>query len=131
MALHNSFLIRRNPEHGTLEMTNLENDRVVQLPYRSGSASYQGWEYLTDDNVYVTYMRYYLYNDEKDKGIEFWTTDSWKHIYTLKPNFYQTDFVGGSAGSYPGEIAISPDNTLFAIAFAGQVFIYDIRLITM
>jgi hypothetical protein len=127
MGLHNSFLIKRSPVEGTLEMISLENDQVTQLPYRAGESSLNGWTIITQDNRFVMYSRYWFV-DEEDEGIEFWTTDSWRHLYTLKPECYKRYDLGGSD---PGEIAISPDNTLYAIAYAGQVFVYDIRLITM
>lgn len=133
MGLHNSFIARRIPAKGTLELTSLENEKILQLPYRQGTALLQGWEYITNDNEFVIFMRYYGIDDEQDKGIEFWTTDSWKQLYTLKPECYKafsSTFSGIQLGSDPGEIAISPDNQLFAIAYAGQVVIYDIRLIT-
>jgi WD40 repeat protein len=133
MALHNSFVTRRIPAKGTLELTSLENEKILQLPYRQGTAFFQGWEYITNDNKFVIFMHYFGIDDEQGKGIEFWTTDSWKHLYTLKPECYKafsSTFGGIQLGSDPGEIAISPNNQLFAIAYAGQVIIYDIRLIT-
>lgn len=124
MSLHQSYLVRRNPEKGTLELINLENDEKTQLPYR------KGWEYLTADNKFVIFMRYFGIYDEQDEGIEFWRTDTWRKVYTLKPEFYKyPGFSGIQLGSFQGEIAISDDNSLLAIVYSGQVFIYDIRLI--
>ncbi len=130
MSLHESFLIKRTPQKMTLEMINLENDKVLQLPYRQGTAFWQGWEYLTTDNKFITFMRYYGYFKEEDKGIEFWTTDTWRNIYTLKPEFFKLSEPVDELGADRGQLAISPDNSLLAITYAGQVFVYDIRLIT-
>jgi hypothetical protein len=59
-----------------------------------------------------------------------WTIDSWQLLYKFQPDFYNDpDFLSG-LGSDPGEIAVSNDNNWLAIVYAGQVFIYDIRILT-
>src|SRR5215475_12404223 len=68
--LHGSYLVTKDSAKGTLEMMNLENEEVIQLPYR------QGWITITDDNKYILFSR-----PEEKAGIEFWTTDSWRMIY--------------------------------------------------
>jgi hypothetical protein len=129
-GLHGSYLVTRNPAKGTLEMMSLENEEIEQLPYRQGQARFDGWEYITNDNRYILFSRYFGTYDKQEQGIEFWTTDSWRMLYKFQPDFYNDpDFLSG-LGSDPGEIAISNDNNWLAIAYAGQVFIYDIRILT-
>ena len=103
---------------------NLENEESEQLPYR------QGWSYITDDNQYMLFSRYIGVYSEEEQGLEFWTTDSWKMLYKLQPQFYDYPDKQSPLGSNPGEIAISNDNHYMAIAYAGQVFVYDIRMLT-
>ena len=122
--LHDSYLVTKDASKGTFEMMNLENNKVNQLPYRDG------WDYITADNNYILFFRYHLVQDKDEKGIEFWTTDSWRMLYKLKPEVYDYPDKSDPMGSDPGEIAINNDNTLLAIAYAGQVFIYDIRILT-
>lgn len=125
MSIHQSYLVRKDFEEGTLELMSLENDEVTQLPFRLG------WDYLSVDNQFDIIMHYEKVEDEEDKGIEIWTTDSWRNVYTLKPNYYVSDEIPERAfGSYPGEVAMSDDNRLLAIAHHGQVFVYDVHMVT-
>jgi len=129
-GLHGAYLVTRTPAKGTLEMMSLENEEIIQLPYRQGQARLDGWEYITADNKFVLFSRYYGTFDKEKQGIEIWTTDSWRMLYKLQPN-YETYSDGIILGSDPGEIAVSNDNSLLAIAYAGQVIVYDIRVITL
>lgn len=125
ITIHHSYLVTKDFQEGTLELMSLENDKVTQLPFRTG------WDYLSRDNQFDIIMHYENVNDEQDKGIEFWTTDSWRNIYKLKPDFYiSTDFPETAFGSDPGEITMSDDNALLAVVDSGQVFVYDVRVIT-
>src|SRR5260221_5255960 len=45
--LQGSYLITKDSTKGTLEMMNLENEKVNELPYRDG------WNYVTADNKYI------------------------------------------------------------------------------
>lgn len=129
-GLHGAYLVTRTPAKGTLEMMNLENEEITQLPYRQSQMRLHGWEYITADNKFVLFSRYYGTFDKDKQGIEFWTTDSWRMLYKFQPDFYDDpEFLSGR-GSYPGEISISNDNSLLAIVYAGQVFVYDIRILT-
>jgi hypothetical protein len=128
--LHGSYLVTRNPAKGTLEMMSLENEDVEQLPYRQGSAYMEGWDYITTDNRFVLFSRYFGTHNKDEQGIELWTIDSWQMLYKFQPDFYNDpDFLSG-LGSDPGEIAVSNDNNWLAIVYAGEVFIYDIRILT-
>jgi uncharacterized protein with WD repeat len=122
--LHGSYLVTKDSTKGTFEMMNLENEEVNQLPYRGR------WNYITADNKYILFLRYYLVHDKDEKGIEFWTTDSWRMLYKFKPEFYDYPDKQDPIGSDSNEIAISNDNGLLAIVYAGQVFVYDIRILT-
>jgi len=98
--LQGSYLVTGDTTKGTLEMMSLENEKVNQLPYRDG------WNYITADNKYILFLRYYLEYDKDEKGIELWTTDSWRMIYKLKPEFYDYPDKQDPLGSDPNEIAI-------------------------
>jgi WD40 repeat protein len=103
--LHNSYLVTSDSAKATLAMMSLENEEVRQLPYRGR------WYTITNDNKYILFSR----SDEE--GIEFWTTDSWRMIYRFKPKCQLIS-------------DISSDNELMASACAGQVIIYDLRIVT-
>jgi uncharacterized protein with WD repeat len=106
--LHGSYLVTRDSGKGTLEMMNLENEEVNQLPYR------QGTYFITPDNKYILFSRY-----KEEEGIEVWTTDSWRMVFRLRPK-HETCF----------DSDISSDSSLLAMACAGQVIVYDLRIIT-
>ena len=126
MYLHNSFLIRNNNSKGTLELENLETGEVSPLPYHDSLI------YVSDDNKFMLFIPYYLgLNNEQYGGIEFWNIDRWKLVYTLKPDCYSHTEGNASPGYQYGEIAISPDNQWLALGYNGQIFIYDIRLLTV
>lgn len=106
--LHGSYLVTKDSAQGTLEMMSLENEEVRPLPYR------QGRYFLTPDNRYILFSRY-----GETEGIEFWTTDSWHMVYRLHPE-QETCF----------DQSLNSDSSLWAWACAGQVIIYDLRIIT-
>ena len=104
--LHGSYLVMKDSATGTLEMMNLENEEVRQLPYRQGGRT------ITADNKYILFER-----PEEEEGIEIWTTDSWRMIYRFQPKYLAIS-------------DINSDNSLLAIAHDREIIIYDIRIIT-
>jgi len=122
--LQGTYLVTTNPEKGTNEMASLENEVVQKLPYR------QGWSYITTDDKYILFSRYFGVYPYEERGLELWTTDSWRMLYKFRPDFYDYPDRQSPLGSDRGEIAISNDNKYLAVAYAGQIFIYAIRILT-
>lgn len=123
-SLEGPYLATSNSIKGTFEIMSLENEEVTKLPYR------QGWSYMTADRRFVLFSRYFGISPESDRGMELWTTDSWRMLYKFQPDFYDFPDKEYPLGSDPGELVISDDNRYMAIAYAGQIFVYDMRILT-
>jgi hypothetical protein len=75
-GLRGSSYLKYVPAKGTLELISLENDKVIPLPNRMGSEN-MGWYYLTPDNKFIIYVRYFGFDKPEDQGIEFWNVDNY------------------------------------------------------
>ncbi len=102
-------------ENATSQIHNLETGTVQNLPFRAG------WQYYNSDGSLVLYSRL-LIDDEQ--GMELWKTDTWRNLYTFKPDF-GTDWIYGMH-----DIIFSPDNKILAIEHGEQVSLWNIAPVT-
>jgi len=114
LELLGTSLIHVDFENNTSQITNLETDKVKDLPFR------KGWRYYNSDASLMIYARLFGF-DDKDMAIELWRTDDWRNIYTFMPDF-GPDWAYGMNG-----IVFSPDNTMLAIQHGSQVSLWNIR----
>jgi WD40 repeat protein len=106
MWLVDQYLLYENTIKGTLEASDLSMDKRKDFPYRIG------WRFFNSDASLMLCVR-----DGEKVDIELWNTDTWRNIYTLKTNF---NYSISSA-------AFSPDNSLLATDYHGQIYLWDIR----
>jgi WD40 repeat protein len=114
MELYGKNIIHFNFVKGTSDLTDLSTGGTTSFLYR------QGWRYFSPDLKFMVAMRYFGF-DEKDQGLELWNTDTWRNVYSFKPNFGKDWFYE------PVDIIFSPDNATLVIVHGGQVSLWDIR----
>lgn len=116
MWLVGQSLLHEDTINGTLDVLDLSEDKSQDFPYRIG------WKYFNSDASLMLVIRYIGIDVDK-QDIEIWNTDTWRNIYTFKPSFVDNwHFVEG--------IAFSPDNSLLAIDYDGQLSLWDTRQTT-
>jgi WD40 repeat protein len=113
MWLVGQYLLHEDTINATLEVLDLSTDERKDFPYRIG------WKYFNSDASLMAVVRY-IGADEDDKGIEIWDTDTWRNLYTFKPSFIDNGF-------FLTDVSFSPDKSLLAIDYDGQISLWDIR----
>jgi WD40 repeat protein len=102
------YLLHQDTNNAELEALDLSKDEKRDFPYRIGL------KYFNTDASLMLCLRY-INRDAMD--IEIWNTDTWRNIYAFKTTF-----------SYNvNSVAFSPDNSLLAIDYHGQVYLLQIR----
>jgi len=113
MWLVEQYLVHEDKIKPTFDALDLSADKRKDFPYRTG------WKYFNADASLMLVVRY-IGVDEDKEGIEIWNTDTWRNIYAFKPTFIDNIF-------YLSGIAFNPNNSLLAIDYHGQVYLWDIR----
>ena len=109
VRLVGKYLLHQDTIKPALEALDLSTDEKRDFPYRIGM------KYFNTDASLMLCLRY-INNDEID--IEIWKTDTWRNIYSFKTTF-----------SYNvNSVAFSPDNSLLAIDYHGQVYLWHIPI---
>ncbi len=117
-ALHGPNVMEFNYTAGTYRAISLENDKITDLPYRTGT------RYLSSDGAFVVFARLYGV-DNKDKVVELWKADTWRNLYTFSADFARQTVDGYDFFDISG-IAFSPDNMMLAVAHGGQLTLFNI-----
>lgn len=91
----------------------LENKK--ELPYRIGQ------KYFNTDASLMFVARDIVSHEDK-VSIEIWDTSTWRNIHIFYPSFVD-DWI------YINDVAFSPDDSLLAMDYHGQVSLWDIHLI--
>lgn len=107
--------LHENEENATIEVQNLTTDKMGNYPYRKGLKYYN-----SDTSLMVCFRDGSYYED--GYAIEIWNTDNWRNIFTFKPSFLKYGNY-----YYLSDIAISPENTILAMYYKGEVYLWDIR----
>ncbi len=116
MELFGDKLVHRFFDDAKAELMNLSNGETKPFLFRSG------WQWYSSDLRYLVSMRYIDF-EETDQGIEIWKTDTWRNLYTFKPQF-EKDWYYSKVS-----LVFSPDNTILAIVYFGHVVLWDINAI--
>ena len=106
-------LLHQDTIKPALEALDLSTDEKRDFPYRIGSKFFN-----EDASLMLVYRSIRV--DEDKEGLELWETDTWRNIYTVSPNF-------GDEWYFLSNIVFSPDNSLLAIEYDGQVSLWAIR----
>ncbi len=102
------YLLHQETTKSALEALDLSTDQRRDFPYRIGV------KYFNTNASLMLCLRY-INRDEID--IEIWNTDTWRDIHSFKTTF-----------SYDvNSVAFSPDNSLLAIDYHGQVYLWSIH----
>lgn len=119
MSLDGSFISHINGITGVFTSSNIVNDESEYFPYRRGES------FISPNRNLLVYIRSgFSFDDSEGAGIEIWNTDTWRKIYTLKPDtVISNDFMGNF------DVEFNSENSMMAIAFYGQVMIWDIQSI--
>lgn len=107
------YLLHQDTIKPALEALDLSTGEKREFPYRIGVKDFNKDASL----MLVTRLTRV---DENKESLELWNTDTWRNIYTFKPNFIDEWY-------FLGNIVFSPDNSLLAIEYDGQVSLWDIR----
>lgn len=107
------YLLHQDTIKPALEVLDLSSDEQRDFPYRIGS------KFFNEDASLMLVFRS-IRVDENKEVLELWKTDTWRNIYTFSPNF-------GDEWYFLSNIVFSPDNSLLAIEYDGQVSLWDIH----
>ncbi len=118
-ALHGPDVVEFNYTAGTYRAISLENDKITELPYRTGT------RYLSSDLGFIVFARWWGV-DDKDKVVELWNADTWRNLNTFSLDFARQTINADDFIQISG-IAFSPDNTMLAVAHGGQLTLFNIE----
>jgi WD40 repeat protein len=107
------YLLHQDTVKPAFEALDLSTDEKRDFPYRIGV------KYFNEDASLMLVTRLTRVDEDKE-SLELWNTDTWRNIYTFKPDFIDEWY-------FLGNIVFSPDNSLLAIEYDGQVSLWDIR----
>jgi hypothetical protein len=107
------YLLHQDTIKPALEVLDLSTDEKRDFPYRIGSKFFN-----EDASLMLVYRSIRV--DENKEVLELWKTDTWRNLYTFMPAF-------GDEWYFLSNIVFSPDNSLLAIEYDGQVALWDIR----
>lgn len=113
MWLIGQALLYEDKNQSSLYAYDFLQDKRKEFPYRIG------WKYFNADANLMFVIRY-VGVDENKQGIEIWNTDTWRNLYTFRPSFIDNWFL-------LSDVAFSPENSLMAIDYDGQISLWNIR----